>query len=132
MSSQQGEHVLFQDGSVVTITTARAVLLGTTYAMANITSVRAFEEKVEIGLAAILGLCGFMLGAIIIMNDSGFGWVLLLAGAAFGAWAYSKRKSKHWVRIATSGAEANAVCSLDKAWTDRVVQALNDAIIARG
>lgn len=130
--TQAGERVLFQDGSIVTITTARAVMMGTTYAMANITSVRAFEEKAEIGLATLLGLMGFVGGAIMIMNDGAVGWVLLLAGAAFGLWAYSKRKSKHWVRIGTAGAEANAVCSLDKGWTDRVVAALNDAIVARG
>jgi hypothetical protein len=131
-AQQTGERVLFQDGSIVTITTARAVLLGTTYAMANITSVRAFEEKAEIGVAVFLGLFGFMVGALMIMNDHGIGWLLLLAGAAAGLWAYFNRQSKHWVRIGTSGAEANAVCSLDKAWTGRVVTALNDAIIARG
>lgn len=132
VGQQQGERVLFQDGSIVTITTARAVLLGTTYAMANITSVRAFEQKAEVGLTTILGLLCFMLGAMMIMGGSASGWILLLGGAALGAWAYSQRKSKHWVRIGTAGAEANAVCSLDKAWTDRVVAALNDAIIARG
>lgn len=127
------ERVLFQDGAIVTITTARAIMMGTTYAMANITSVRAFEEKPTPGLRALIGLAFFMGGALATMSGGGaFGWGLMLIGAGLGVWWYLTKKSKHWVRIGTAGAENNAVCSHDRQWTNRVVTAVNDAIIARG
>lgn len=129
------EQTIFADKRV-TITTTRAVLGGTTYAMANITSVRTHDQPRSLALIAI-GFLGVALGVSCIAINGldgpvfGIGLISTLMGAAmFGG--YFLEKPKHWVRIGTAGAESNAVCSDDPAWTARVVAAMNEAIVRRG
>jgi len=125
------ETVIYKD-TLVTVTTARAVIQDTTYAMANITSVRHFEQPANIGcLVAIGGVIG-VVGVLSLRADTTVGiLVLLLAGIVGGA-AWIGRHPTHWVRIGTAGAEADAISSHDREWTRRVVEAINTAIVSRG
>ncbi len=132
-SPQGGERVYFQDARV-TVTGARAMLGGTTYAMANITSVKEFVE-IPSPAAAILGTILVLAGIALVVDSSGgsgFGWTLLLAGAACVAFWWFLINTQYWVRIGTAGAEANAIASNDAAWTRKVVAAMNEAIVGRG
>jgi hypothetical protein len=125
------ESVVYQD-RLVTITTARAVISGTTYAMANITSVRQFTEPADNGALFGLGGIAALIGLILLFNGSyGFGGFIFLIGAGLIALGASQ-KPKHWVRIGTAGAESNAIWSHDAGWTQTVVGAMTNAIVARG
>jgi hypothetical protein len=130
-SGPMSEAVLFQD-ALVTVSNARMIVRQkTTYAMANITSVREFVEPKPIGVL----LCGFLLlvsgFACARQADIPGGWVVCLLGLTMVVW-FLVMKPKHWVRIATSGSEVNAVWSTNPQWTKRVVEAINAAMIARG
>jgi hypothetical protein len=124
------EKPLFHDESA-TVTPTRAILGGTTYAVANITSVRHQEQPGEMGLT-LFGLCVAIVGLLLLdayMSPAiglvAFGLVVVVIGVKI-------RKPKHWVLVCTAGAETRAVFSYDKHWTTKVVEALNQAIIDRG
>ena len=128
MQAYGQEQPLFAD-NVVTVTRTRAIIAGTTYAMANITSVRTFIEPrpvAVITLGALLMVCGFGLAMVLAEAWAVFGIGLLIAVLWFFI------KPKHWVRIATAGVESNAAFSHDPVWTAAVVGAINHAIISRG
>lgn len=128
-----GQERAFFNDALVQVTNRRVVFSysGVTYAMANITSVRMFTQPAQIGCAVMLALAGFVGGAIIIVNDNPVGWVGVLAGAAFGLFAYGKRQAKHWVLIGTAGQEVQAAWSFNAAWTRGVVDAINAAMVSR-
>ena len=128
-----GETFIYQD-QLVTITNARAIMGGTTYAMANITSVRHTTEPAKIGCLVLMTFLAATVAIISFFGSGnvGVGFVALLIAAAVGAAAYSGRRSKHWINIGTAGAEQRAIFSYDEGWTKTVVAALNNAIISRG
>jgi hypothetical protein len=104
--------------------------------MANITSVRDFEERRNPAIlgVAVLVACPSLLCVSMckIGTDSWFfGFILGSMALAMLGW-YFMQKTKYWVRIGTAGAEANATWSKDKNWTMGVVAAINEAIVRRG
>ncbi|HEY3254678.1 MAG TPA: DUF6232 family protein [Polyangiaceae bacterium] len=115
---------------MVTVTSTRAIVGGTTYAVANITSVRQVEEPGHIGF--VLFVCVALIGALLADTFTVPGLVLALGGLVVAVIALMLRKTRHWVLIGTAGAETRAVFSHDKFWTTNVVEALNQAIINRG
>lgn len=123
---------LFDDG-LVTVTRTRAILDGTTYAMANITSVTMLVQPRWTALL-VVGLAFAAAGAIVLAKvaEGGSAGAFLLGLGALLALVYWLRKPKYWVRIGTAGAEVDAVYSHDPEWTTRVVEAINEAIISRG
>jgi hypothetical protein len=124
-----GEDAFFQD-DVVTVTSTRAIISGTTYALANITSVRGFVQP-RPAVLFILGGSLLVMGMLMLSTTPTAGLVCAAIGLFF-LFFYFLQKPKHWVRIGTAGAEANAVYSLDPKWTSSVVDAINEAIISRG
>jgi hypothetical protein len=126
----QGEVVLFQDATV-TVTNMRAIVPGVTYAMANVTSVREFIEP-RPRVLVLMGLFLLASGLCCVAANAGtVGWTENVMGAALVG-IYAILKPKYWVRIGTSGAEANAIWSNDPSWTRSVVAAINGAMVARG
>jgi hypothetical protein len=128
------ETVLFQD-SLVTVTTTRVIVRGeVTYAMANLTSVRAFVQKKPLAvlfgglLLIVLGAC--CIGARVAHSRS-MGIIVTSVGIALVIAYLYLFKAKYWVRIGTAGAETNAIWSDDPTWTRGVVEAVNQAIVAR-
>lgn len=124
------EQTILQDRGV-TVTSARLITAGATYAMSNVTSVREFVEPRPSG-SLTAGVC-----------------LLLVAAAcgAFGAWMFGGflavfgglmilvwmgTKATYWVRVGTAGAETNAISSHDAVWVRSVVAAINHAIVSRG
>lgn len=121
----QPETQFYQDGTV-TVTQSRFVTQSKTYAMRNIPSVHIFEiEKnrvtpiimILIGLPFLFSGDVFWIGLIII--TLGILWLFTI-------------KNEYAVRISTNAGEANSIISKDRIYIQKIVDALNDAIIYRG
>jgi len=129
----QDEVVYFQDLGI-TITNARAVLGAKSYAMANITSVGMGHTPANRTPGVIVALLGVAFGGCLATaSDSAtgaliFGLVLLLSGVAIAASA----KSKYAVRIGSASGESDALSSDDREHIQKIVNALNEAIVKRG
>ena len=92
--------------------------------MSNITSVRTKEEppsRVLPGFALMVGL-----GAL--LHEPGVG-VLVTAAAAY--WLYKQRTTYHVV-LRTAAGEASALKTIRREYLNKVVTALNNAIVHRG
>lgn len=122
----------FFEDELVTVTRTRAIIAGTTYAMSNITSVRTFIVPKPFGVAIVAAL--LMLFGLFVAQSGiqGPGIGVSAVGVALLALYLWVLKPKYWVRIGTAGAESNAVWSNDAQWTEGVVDAINEAIVARG
>lgn len=123
------EKTFFNEGGV-TVTNARFIAMGETYAMSGITSVKIGQEKKGKVWPALMILFGgiFMMGFV--QGETGvggFGFALLAVGIAL-----ILRKPKYLVRLATSGGEVTALSSKNSEWINQVVSALNDSIVHRG
>ncbi len=123
------EHVFFQ-GAGVTVTNTRFVAGGRTFAVSGITSVSlskiAPQRKgpIAAGVLSILLLLGSHGDTTILI----VGFILL--AAAVGYWfADSPRYS---VRLMTASGESDAFSAKEEGLVRSVVNALNEAIIARG
>jgi hypothetical protein len=121
------ERTYYSDGTI-TITNARAVLGGKTYAMANITSVSTFTQAPSQTGASLLGLFGLSLGLVGSGVVSVLGWALF----AIGALVFFKRKPTYCVRLGSASGEANALTDGRKDYIEKIVAALNEAIVKRG
>ena len=109
----------------VKVTNARFVSGGQTFAMNNVTSVKPFVKTPN----RTFGIIVLIIGAVVIIKASfGFG-LLMCAAAAFGLY---KQKTVYHVILATSAGETKALVTYQKAYLDSVINALNDAIVARG
>lgn len=150
------ETVFHQDEGIL-ITNTRAVLGAKTYSMANITSVSthfAPANRMPGIIVAIVGglltaCCGFlaifpliMLGSQDYSGDTSgvFGSIAtLVVGAVIGLLILAGgvalvvlSKPTYAIRIGSASGEANALASKNKEYIDRIVAAMNEAIIKRG
>lgn len=117
------ETVVFDENNVK-VTNTRFIVDGQTYAMNGVTSVKRFEKKppriVPI-LVALIGL-GAMAGSFLIG--------VIIVAAAVGIWKI--QKAQYSVLLSTSSGDAQALTSPDRVYIERVISALNDAIVNRG
>lgn len=133
------ERSFLNDGGVY-VSNTRIIIHGTTYATANVTSVRKQIVPANRGCALILAIFS-ALGVVSILpvalarNDVGEAWmsfffcaILLIVGIA---WFRSQKPSYH-LMLATAGGERQGLTSKDEAVVDRVTAAIADAIIHRG
>jgi len=125
METSQQEKVFFKD-STVTVTQSRYICSGKTYAMRNISSVSIFKiEKSRKG-AIVLLIVGILL--LIPEGTRIIGLILAVLG---GIWVYTI-KDEYAVRISTNAGEANSLVDKDEAYIQKIVDALNDAIVQGG
>lgn len=131
------EHVFLNDQGVF-VSNSRLVISGTTYSLANITSVRKGRTPPSQGCALLLiGLAAvIVVGSLLLFGeDLGSGLVLLLVGCGLGAlgvfWYRSLKPTFHVVTASSSG-ESQALSSQDEELVDKVVHALSEAIVYRG
>jgi hypothetical protein len=109
----------------VTVTNARFMVAKQTFAMSNITSVQASQkDPSRLGPIILLVIAGFcLMGGV---------WVgVLLLGGAGILWWVAEKPTYH-VMLTTAGGESSALSSKQREYIEKVVQALNDAIVARG
>jgi hypothetical protein len=132
------ERSFLNDGGVY-VSNTRVVIHGTTYATANITSVRKHVTPANNGCAivlVILGALGALGGLTLALGRSGDGrWsafgtslVLLIIGIV---WFQSLRPTYN-VMLATAAGERQGLTSKDEGVVDRVTGAIADAIVHRG
>lgn len=133
MTDKPAEKTYYQGGQV-TITSTRAVFWSNTYALANITSVSALAVPASALVPFLLvggGVLAILFGVVSPDNQLacwGIGAVLVVAGVLYGR----AQKPAYVVKIGTAGAEQRAYTSQDKDEIDRIVAALNEAIVQRG
>ena len=130
------ERVIYEEGEVK-VTTARAIFGSKTYAMKNITSVE-MSKKEASGCApaalAIFGVIAVIYSASSFGNSAVTGIVGILFGALLlaGSW-YSQKASRpdYIVKVSGSSGESNALTSRDQAQIQKIVGAINEAIVAK-
>ncbi|MCT8866313.1 DUF6232 family protein [Shewanella xiamenensis] len=122
------EKVFFNKGNVM-VTNSRFIVNGQTYAISNVTSVKASENsssQASVFLLFILGFMCFFLDA----GYVGVGVGILLWVIAF--YDFKTIKHTYSVILNTSAGENKALSSQDEGYVKDIVKALNDAIVSRG
>ena len=125
------EQIILQEGEV-TITQQRAIILGTTYALAQISSVRmGYEPRPArwILYAVFFLLMGGLLAAMQDCRVVGYFGLMVGVGSVV---VYFLHTAKFWVVIHTAGGEARAIWHKNAMDTKRIVDAINEAIVRRG
>jgi hypothetical protein len=126
------ERIYFDN--VVAVTTTRVIIGGTTYALRNITSVKMTNTPPRIGwplLLLILGL--FFLGlSVLFQRNEG---TPIIAYIFLGAWIAGAilwmvmTKNHFHVNLSSAAGETHALTSRNRAYIERVVLSINEAIV---
>lgn len=124
-NSQQEEITFYRDASVV-VTQSRYVTNSKTYAMRNISSVHIFEIVKSRTFPVVL----IIIGILMLFGDDArvFGFITI----AIAVLILLSIKNEFAVRISTNSGEANSIVSKDRTYIQKIVNALNEAIIHRG
>jgi hypothetical protein len=126
--STHNEKVYYSDGAI-TVTSTRAVLGTKTYAMANVTSVALAENQELPGCGCMLVVVGLLLGFMLFNRDSvGIG-VIGLVVVALGVVLIQQKK--YVVRVGSASGEADALESKNREYVQKIVHAVNQAIVDR-
>lgn len=123
------EQTFLNEGGI-TVTNSRFIAGGQTYAMSGITSVKSYKHPTSKKGPAVL----IILSLLIFIGGQGAAasilvGLLFLAGGI--AWLVLN-KPKFSVMLSSASGEAEAYSSKDESFISRVVNAINEAIIARG
>lgn len=118
------EKVFYQDHNV-TVTQARFVSDSKTYAMRNISSVsiRKIDRSIKGEIILII------LGVILLATQV---WFVGIAVVVIAVILLFTRKDSFSVRINSNSGEADGLISKDRDMIEKVVHALNEAIVHRG
>jgi len=108
----------------VKVTNARFISGSQTYAMSNVTSVKAFEQKPN----RLAGIVVLVIGVSIAINTPAVGSLIAAAAAIY----LYLQKTVYHVMLATSGGETSALKTHQREYLQKVVAALNEAIVHRG
>ena len=137
------EHVFFDENGI-RVTTVRFVVPDQTFAMSGITACKFFVEAgrwklnpflfflllVYCGVALCVATAGEVGGLVIAMIIVGI--FVVLASVAWGRVCRYPTADKYWVTLGTAGGEVRALWNHDETFIRRIVQAVTDAMIARG
>ncbi|WP_052338400.1 DUF6232 family protein [Luteimonas huabeiensis] len=121
------EEKIFFDRNGVSVSNARFIVHGQTYAMNGVTSVKqAVKHPSRLG-PIVLGL----IGLIALINGGGgiFLGIVLLAATVF--W-WVRQKPEWIVVLNSSSGETQALTSEDRSYINGVIEALNQSVIHRG
>jgi hypothetical protein len=136
-----GETCFYRDSTGL-VTDARFLLLGKTYAMANVTSVHVRTVKPDNGAQIVLGFTFLALGVLVLIaaaRDSATGVfsptgliaICSIAGAVALFVAASRVKPTYALVVVSSAGETDVLRSQDRDYVDMFLSALNQAIVAR-
>ena len=123
---------VFLDVPQVFITNTRAVLNGVTYSMANISSVRLVRVDADMGFALVPLAVGFLLALGAITASSATMLWLGIALLAFAVWLISRLRPNFVVVLVSASGEIHAYGSLHRVNAKMIVDAIANAIVARG
>jgi len=131
------EEYVILDEAAISVTSARLIASGQTYAMSGITSVKQGVTYPPKLWPILMILVGFILMlAVLNSHDpnapmaAGMGSSIFLLVVGF-LWLRSKRPVYAVVLTSASG-ETKAYTSTDQSFVDRIIKAINDAIVHRG
>lgn len=120
---EMNEKTFFEyDG--VKVTNARFIVDGQTFAMSNVTSVK----PIAVPPNRLWGYVLLLLGIAGLMSNPFFG--VPVTGIAI--YVIYKQKKTYHIMLRTSGGETKALTTQQKEYLDKVVSALNEAIVHRG
>jgi hypothetical protein len=132
------ERSFLNDGYVY-VSNTRIILNGTTYATANVTSVRKHVVPPNRGCAVVLVLFSGLgvLGSLpmLLSHDGDVFWgpfILCAVLLAVGVLWFRAVTPAYHLMLATAGGERSGLWSKDEAFIDRVAAAITDAIVHRG
>lgn len=108
----------------VKVTNARFVVDGQTFTMSNITSVKPLQKKPSRVTPIIL----IILGVVAAVYGTYGGLVLSVVGAVW----YAMQKTVYHIMLHTAGGETSALKTYQETYLQKVVTALNNAIVHRG
>lgn len=108
----------------VRVTNTRFIVDGQTFAMNNITSVKPLEQKPNRLWPAL-----FILFGVIPALNGAYG--ALVFAAIGGVW-WAMQKTVYHVMLHTAGGETSALKTFQKEYLQKIVTALNNAIVHRG
>ncbi|MFC1673642.1 DUF6232 family protein [Pseudomonadota bacterium] len=117
------EDTILIDGGIQ-VTTSRFIVNGQTYAMSGITSVRQLEKLPDRTMPVILSIVGLLLFFA--------HFVAALIVIAIAAVIWKGQETDYAVVLATAGGETQALNSTNQGYIEKIVLALDDAIIQRG
>jgi len=120
------EEKVFFDTGTISVSNSRFIVDGQTYAMGNVTSVKTGVEEAKKSTGILIGLFGLfvLFGAKSII----WGIIIMIVGILL----FIGAKNKYSVVLSTSSGENQALSSEDKTHIEKVVSALNEAIVSRG
>lgn len=117
------EQTFFDEGGV-TVTNARFIVPSQTYAMSGVTSVKSLRRNPSRKGSIVL----IVLGLLAMWIDIFVG--LLIIGGGVIWWVVSK--PLYAIVLSSASGEAEVFSSMDATFISRIVNALNEAIVARG
>jgi hypothetical protein len=118
------EEKIYFEYEDVKVTNARFISGSQTFAMSNVTSVKAFEKK-----PSRLGGILVLLVGLLCLGAQAFIGVLIMLAAGFYLY---KQKTVFHVMLATASGESSALVTYQRDYLNKVVAALNEAIVRRG
>lgn len=130
---QPKEETIYSDNAV-TVTTTRAIIGGTTYALRNVTSVKMMFTSPRVVKPILLLIVGVIIlfAAFISLNGKTPApvGVYIISGVMIGGailWMFMAKTHFHAV-LSTSSGELHILTSKDKTYVRRIVESITDAI----
>lgn len=110
----------------ITVTNSRFMVGSQTFAMSNITSVKASKQEPN----RFWPIALIVFGVLALVANANI-WVVVLIGGSGIAWLLMQNTMYH-IMLTTAGGETSALSSKQREYIKKVVHALNEAIVARG
>ncbi|MEZ4754899.1 MAG: DUF6232 family protein [Bdellovibrionota bacterium] len=120
------EDELLKEGGV-RVTNLRVINDGQTFAISGVTSVRNEEVKPNYSTPLGLLLIGLLFGLINSWSN-----LLAILFTLIGIIGFIINKTEYAVTLTTASGETRAIKSIKKEFIDRIVEAINKAIVLRG
>ena len=120
------EKIFFNEGGI-TVTNSRFVVPGQTYTMSGVTSIKSVRHDPSKKWPIIL----LGIGIIMLLSGGDAAVPALLLIVAGVVWLYLI-KPTYGVVLSSASGETEALTSKDGGYINRIVNALNDAIVSRG
>jgi hypothetical protein len=119
------ETVLLSENGI-RVTNVRFIVDGETYAMSGITSI-----KTEVDHPSKIGPIIAIIAGLLILTQRGTG-VLGIVIAVVGIFWFRSKVTEYTISLTSASGERTPYRSTDKAFVDKVVAAINEAIVHRG
>jgi len=121
---------IFMQEDEVKVTNTRFVVRSQTYTLNGITSVKQDAEPASRGFAIVCGVIGVLAPFVWHISILTIVMAVCFIGVALTLW--KTNKDKYYVVLCSASGESLALTSTDSDFIYRVIDALNDAIAARG